>query len=344
MKIPKATKLPSGSWYVNVMVEGKRISITASTKKEAEQEAAALKSGAKTPQRKSALTVTEAVDRYISSKGAVLSPSTVAGYRRIQKNLLPPIADIPLPNLTREQVQRWVNQMAKQGKKPKTIANAHGLLNATLAAYLPEMALHTTLPQRVKPEINIPTEAELQKILETAKGTKYELPIMLAVWLGLRASEIRGLRWADIDGEYIEIRRAIVQGEDGPVEKGTKTYSGKRVLHLPPYIADLIQAQDHGQGHIVNLSGHAMYNGFERICEKAGVPHFRFHDLRHANASIMLALGIPDKYAQERMGHATNNMLKTVYQHTMREESERVAERVDNYFEEKLQMKLQMGN
>ena len=338
MKIPKATKLPSGSWYVNVMVNGQRISITMPTKKEAEREAAALKSGVKSAQHNIALTVTEAFDRYIDSKSAVLSPATVAGYRRIQKNLLEPIANMPLATLTQEQVQRWVNALVKQGKKPKTVSNAHGLLSAVLTSYRPNMTLRTTLPQKVKPEIAIPSEAELSAIFKAAKETKYELPILLAVWLGLRASEIRGLKWEDIDGEYISVKRAIVQGEAGPVEKGTKTFSGTRALHLPPYLAALIQAQDHSKEHIVNLSGHAMYNGFERICEKAGVPHFRFHDLRHMNASVMLAVGVPDKYAQERMGHATDNMLKTVYQHTIQEEQKKYSEEIDQRFEELLQL------
>lgn len=332
MKIPKAVKLPSGSWYVNVMVKGKRLSITAPTKREAENEAAAIKSGAKAMSH-APLSVTQALDRYIDSKSAVLSPATVAGYRRIQKNLFGPIADYVLSSLTQEQVQRWVNQLVKQGKKPKTVSNAHGLLSAVIGAYRPEMVLRTTLPQKVKPEISIPTEAELSAIFETARGTKYELPIMLAVWMGLRASEIRGLKWEDIDGEYISVKRAIVQGEAGPVEKGTKTFSGTRILHLPPYLADLIQAQDHSKEHIVNLSGHAMYNGFERICEKAGVPHFRFHDLRHMNASVMLAVGVPNKYAQERMGHATDNMLKTVYQHTIQEEQKKYSDEIDQRFE-----------
>lgn len=338
MKIPKAVKLPSGSWYVNVMVGGKRLSITAPTKRDAEKEAAAIKSGAKAAQFSQSLSVTQALDRYIDSKSAVLSPATIAGYRRIQKNLLEPIAGYPLSNLTQEQVQRWVNQLAKQGKKPKTVSNAHGLLSAVIGAYRPEMVLRTTLPQKVKTEISIPTETELSAIFDAAKGTKYELPIMLAVWLGLRASEIRGLKWEDIDGEYISVKRAIVQGEAGPVEKGTKTFSGTRALHLPPYLAALIQAQDHSREHIVNLSGHAMYNGFERICEKAGVPHFRFHDLRHMNASVMLAVGVPNKYAQERMGHATDNMLRTVYQHTIQEEQKKYSEEIDQRFEELLHL------
>lgn len=333
MKIPKAVKLPSGSWYVNVMVGGKRLSITAPTKRDAEKEAAAIKSGAKAAQFSQSLSVTQALDRYIDSKSAVLSPATIAGYRRIQKNLLEPIAGYPLSNLTQEQVQRWVNQLAKQGKKPKTVSNAHGLLSAVIGAYRPEMVLRTTLPQKVKTEISIPTEAELSAIFDAAKGTKYELPIMLAIWLGLRASEIRGLKWEDIDGEYISVKRAIVQGEAGPIEKGTKTFSGTRTLHLPPYLVALIQAQDHSKEHIVTLSGHAMYNGFERICEKAGVPHFRFHDLRHMNASVMLAVGVPNKYAQERMGHATDNMLKTVYQHTIQEEQKKYSEEIDQRFE-----------
>ena len=50
----------------------------------------------------------------------------------------------------------------------------------------------------------------------------------------------------------------------------------------------------------------------------------------------MLALGIPDKYAMERMGHASTNMLKTVYQHTIKSKSDEVADKVDGFFEEKL--------
>lgn len=63
--------------------------------------------------------------------------------------------------------------------------------------------------------------------------------------------------------------------------------------------------------------------------------HFRLHDMRHANASIMLALGVLDEYAMERMGHAANNMLKTVYQHTMRSTQDEVADVVDDYFAKK---------
>lgn len=62
------------------------------------------------------------------------------------------------------------------------------------------------------------------------------------------------------------------------------------------------------------------------------IPHFTIHSLRHANASAMLKLNIPDKYAMERMGHSTPNMLKQVYQHIFRDEQTKVANKMNDYF------------
>lgn len=76
------------------------------------------------------------------------------------------------------------------------------------------------------------------------------------------------------------------------------------------------------------------------MCDKYGLKHYRFHDLRHVQASVMLMLNVPDKYAMERMGHASTNMLKNVYQHTMKSKSEEVADKVDQYFLEQLHMNL----
>ena len=335
MKVPKPRKLSSGKYRIQPMIDGRRISQVFDTPEEALFWAAGLKTKMKeahTPARR--LTVANAADQYIESRSAVLSPSTIAGYKRIRKNLMSGISTVQLADLTHDSVQRWVNSLARSGKKPKTIQNAHGFLSAILREYRPDFALHTTLPQKEKAEIQIPTEEEVVAIVNAARGTKYELPITLAIWLGLRASEIRGLRWKDIQGDYVLIRTAIVAGEDGPVEKGTKTYSGSRKIHLPPYLQQLIASQPHIDDHIVHLSGHAIYNGFVRICQKAGVPHFRFHDLRHLNASVMLAENIPDKYSMKRMGHATNNMLKTTYQHTIKEKEYAFDEIIDGRFEE----------
>ena len=96
---------------------------------------------------------------------------------------------------------------------------------------------------------------------------KYKLPIMLAIWLSLRVSEILGLKWIDIDSDYIHIHRAVVTGKDGPVEKGTKTYH-----NIPAYIKQLLDAQPHAKEHIINMSEKAICSGFVRICQKQGLP------------------------------------------------------------------------
>ena len=334
MRIPEPKQLPSGKWRIQVMVDNQRIGRTFDTPEDAIYWAAGIKTKSKEAESSPKnLTVSAAIDRYIESKSAILSPSTIAGYKKIKSNLMANIGTVKLGDLTQEKVQRWANSLAKN-KSPKTIANAHGLLSAVLGEYRPSMTLHTTLPQKIKPDIQIPSETEIKAILDTAKGTKYELPIVLAVWLGLRQSEILGLTWDCVDGDTIHIKQAIVMGENGPVEKGTKTYSGTRAIHLPDYIKNLLDTTPHRGDHIVRMSGKAIYSGFSRICEKAGVPHFRFHDLRHTNASVMLASGIPDKYSMKRMGHATNNMLKTTYKHTIKEKEAEYDQRIDSYFED----------
>jgi integrase len=319
MKLPQPRQKENGRWIVQVMVDGKRVGKEFDTQHEALFWAAGLKTKQQEYKRNpSKMTVTQAVDRYIESKSSVLSPSTIRGYRGIQETRMDDILEVHLEDLTQERVQRWVNGLAKR-VSAKTVANAHGLLSTVLREYRPSMVLRTTLPQKVRPDIQIPSESDLKDIMAAAKGTRYELPIALAIWLGLRQSEIVGLTWDCFKGDTLHIRQAVVEGENGPEQKGTKTYSGKRTIKLPQYLKDLIEAQPKTGDQITPLSGHAIYNGFSRICEKAGVPHYRFHDLRHANASIMLSLGIPDKYSMKRMGHATNNMLKTTYQHTIKE-------------------------
>lgn len=332
MKIPKATKLPSGSWNVKLMVDGVRLSITEPAKKEAEAKAAAVKLGMQSAQKRRDITVGEAIDLYIESKDAVLSPSTIAGYKKQRVNTLQSIMDIPVASLTQEAVQVAINNMART-KSPKYVKNAHGLLTAALRIYRPDFVLHTTLPQKEKHEIVIPSTEDVQKIARFVKGKKFELPFLLAAWMGLRASEIRGLTWDCIEKDTIHIKHALVDGPDGPVLKLTKTYSSDRVLPAPPYIMQLIAAQPHTDEFVIHYNRNQLYKCLERACKSLGLQRYRFHDLRHYQASVMLSMGVPDKYAMERMGHASTNMLKNVYQHTMAEKSKEIASAINAFFE-----------
>lgn len=325
------------------MVDGKRISVVEDTPELAHATAVALKAGLKEQnKRPGALCLTEAIDRYIDSKDAVLSPATIAGYRRIQKNDFPELMGKKLDEITKEEIQKSVNRMAKT-KSSKSVRNAHGLLSAICKAYRPDFRLTTTLPQKEKYDVAIPDENDMIKLMETANGTEFELPLLLAMWLGLRASEIRGLTWDCIKDGKLHIKSAIVDGTDGPVKKGTKSFSGNRWVILPGYIEDLINKQKKTDEYIIHMTGQALYKRCARLCEKAGVQHYRFHDLRHAAASVAMMLGVPNTYNQKRMGHKTDHMLKTTYLHTIASKATEYDHTIDDYFS-KLHTKIHTEN
>lgn len=330
---PRPVELPSGKWRCQVMVKGKRIDVIEDSPETAHAKALAIKAGLLEKEEKTSenMTVGDAIDRYIESKDAVLSPSTIRGYKSLRRSAMTSIEREPLKGLTQERVQRFVNSLAREHSS-KYVANAHGLLSAAVSMYRPNMILRTTIPQKEKKEIQIPTMEEIRFIAEKSKGTNFELPFLLATWMGLRASEIRGLTWESIEGDMLHIKQALVRGEKQMELKKTKTYSGDRKIKIPPYIMELIKNTPHKSEYIVKCSHNTLYMRFARLLEKYGLPHYRFHDLRHVQASVMLALGVPDKYAMERMGHATTNMLKNVYQHTMKDKADSVADAVDDYF------------
>ena len=101
-------------------------------------------------------------------------------------------------------------------------------------------------------------------------------------------------------------------------------------------IMDMIEKTDaykQGEGYIETRSVTAIGCRFRRVLAKAGVPHMTFHQLRHMNASVMAALNVPEKYAQERGGWKTPHTMKRVYQHTFSREREVVDKTIDNFFE-----------
>ena len=331
----KAQKLPSGSYRVQISLDGQRVSVTATTEDEAIYQAMLLKTGKK--QKSNALTVGQCIDDYIDSKENILSPKTIYVYRQIRNNGLAELCDIPLSDLTNQHIQAHVNKLALK-KSAKTVINAHSLLASVLNVYAPDMRLRTTLPKKPKKIKQLPEVAE---ILAAVTGTDIELPCLLALWLGLRMSEIRGAKKTDIKNGVLTIHNTIITVGGKHVEKDmTKTIESTRQLSLPERLQSLISALPDEQEYLTPLSGQAIYKRFKRILKNNNLPDITFHDLRHLNASILLALGIPDKYAMERGGWSSPSVLKAVYQHTFSDERKAVDTKIDNYFISLLHTKL----
>ena len=338
--MPTTEKLPSGMWRTRAFYKDEngrhQKSFTAETKKESELQALQFLNSKKKTIKGTDMTLKEAFSAYVKARENVLSPSTVNYYHKLRDTYLKSLIELKLSNITEEGIQYAINVEAKD-HAPKTVRNISGALSAVLKAYRPEFVYTVKLPQKEKPEIYIPTSEEIKKLLEHFKDTEMEIPIMLAAFLGLRQSEIVGLKWKNVseDCKTIKIDSAIVSGEDNKLfEKAPKSTAGNRTLSVPEELAEKLKKAERHTEYVTQLTATAIYKRFSKALKTLGIKHFRFHDLRHYNASVMLSLNIPNKYAQARMGHATDNMLKNVYQHLMSEKEKEVNENVNKYFDD----------
>lgn len=342
----QARKLPSGKWRVRVFDKetGKCVSFTEDTERKANY-AALQWQLEKNRKEKVGITVGEAVDRYIDGRDGVLSPKTVSEYRRMRANHISgDFSLIPVSEVTQEMVQMEVKKLSSSISprthkriSPKTVKNFHGLLSGALKEHRPELVLTTSLPTVPKKFIELPP---VEDVLKAIKGTDIELPAMLAMWLSLSASEIRGIKVDAIKDGVLTIKESVVQVDGVAVHKNaTKAYERTRRLAAPPYIMGLIEKTDaykNGFGYIETRSGKAITCRFQRVLKNAGVDRMTFHQLRHMNASIMALLNVPTKYAQERGGWKTDYTMKRVYQHTFSKERDAVDRTIDSFFEERL--------
>ena len=330
----KAQKLPSGSYRVQIMLDGKRVSVTASSEDEAIYQAMLLKSGKKTQNKR---TVGQCIDEYIASKENILSPKTTLVYKQIRNNGLAELCDIPLSDLTNQHIQVHINKLSLT-RSAKTVHNAHGLLVAVLNVFNPDFRVRTTLPKIQKKIKQFP---EAAKIIQAIQGTDIELPCLMALWLGMRLSEIRGAKKTDINNGILTIHNTIITVGGKHVEKDmTKTFDSTRQISLPEHLKSLISALPDKQVYLTTLSGQMIYKRFKRILKENDLPDITFHDLRHMNASIMLALGVPDKYAMERGGWSSPSVMKSVYQHTLTDKRKAVDSKIDSYFENLMHTKM----
>ena len=334
----KPKKTQNGRWTVRVYdhtdADGKQHykRITRDTKDECMVAAAMAHRDRGQKPAKPAMTVGDACDRYIELC-ALLSPATLDGYRKARANGFAHLMPVPVADLTEELVQDAINTEALRiGRKgpisPKTVSNEWGLISSSLWKIC-RLKFDVRLPRRKK---NLKEYPDPHLVIAAIRGTDIELPCMLALWLSFSMSEIRGLQWRDLKGDVLTINRVIVDvGTVPTVKEIAKTDARIRRHRVPPYILELMEQADHSQPWIVPKNHAQIYHRFVRLTTAAGLD-LTFHELRHLNASVMLQLGVPEKYAMERGGWSTPNTMRTVYQHTFSAQRVAVDDQVDAYF------------
>ena len=327
MKIPKARKLPSGAWFCRVRIDGQDISITRPTEKEAVAEAMAIKAGvkeaAKQPKKR---TVTAAIDDYIAERQNVISPATVAGYRRIQHLRFQSMMNKDIHTLTAADWQRAVNLEARvrsqhDSSKPisaKTLKNSWGLMASVIAAATGEK-ISVRLPQVIPHKKAWLTPKQIPVFVEVIKGDPIEIPALLAL-CSLRRSELINLRWCDIDLEQniLRVDGAAVFDEHGELVRKaeTKNVSSRRTVPIMPPLHDALQRADRKGEYIVTWYPNSIIRRINRICEQNSLPKVGLHGLRHSFASLANHLGVPEDVTMEIGGWSDFATMRKIYTHT----------------------------
>lgn len=331
----KKNQLPSGNIRIQVYdytdVDGKKHykSFTAPTRQEAKYLAAQWKAG-KANKKPARITLYEAVERYIDAKSGVLSPSTIIGYKRMQEYRMKDIGRIWLDELNSTDVQIWVSDLSKT-LSPKYVRNLYGLLSAATEMFAPDLTLKVSLPEKKRPELYCPSDDDIKKLLKHVAGTELEIAILLAAFGPMRRGEICALESSDIKGNKVSVTKSMVLGPNRELYvKQPKTYGSYREIEYPEFVIKRIKGRE---GRIISLDPDAVSNRFKVAIKQAGLPHFRFHDLRHYAASIMHAIGVPDQYILERGGWASDNVMKTVYRNTINIETIRQTQKINEHFQ-----------
>ena len=281
-----------------------------------------------------------------------LAVATYSSYAAMIKKPVGPYfrqRNLTLRELEARHLQMFYSEMLRK-VKPNTVIHYHAIIHLALKyAVKTDMLVQNVSDKVDRPKKNsfqpvFLSAEEMQKMFEALRGTKLELPVLVAAFYGFRRGEVLGLKWDAIDFERgtISVIRTVttitVDGKQTEIEQqSAKTKSSLRTLPLigsfREYFLQVKEAQELNKQVCGNCYNHE-YDGFvfveelgermrvnyltsafPKFLEDHGLRRMRFHDLRHSCASLLLANGVPLKHIQEWLGHSDFTTTANIYAH-----------------------------
>lgn len=281
-----------------------------------------------------------------------LAVATYSSYAAMIKKPVGPYfrqRNLTLRELEARHLQMFYSEMLRK-VKPNTVIHYHAIIHSALKyAVKTDMLVQNVADKVDRPKKNgfqpvFLSAEEMQKMFEALRGTKLELPVLVAAFYGFRRGEVLGLKWDAIDFERgtISVIRTVttitVEGKQMEIEQqSAKTKSSLRTLPLigsfREYFLQVKEAQELNKQICGNCYNHE-YDGFvfvdelgermranyltsafPKFLEDHGLRRMRFHDLRHSCASLLLANGVPLKHIQEWLGHSDFTTTANIYAH-----------------------------
>jgi integrase len=293
-----------------------------------------------------------------------VKPNSYKQYKYIvNKYLIPSLGQVTIQKLTAAKVQAFYSQKLEEGLSPRSVILIHAVLhraleNAVKWGLVPRNVTKlVSLPHVERYDAQILTTDQAVKLLEVARGSRIEAMILIALTTGMRRGELLALHWDDVDFEkgmvYVRRTTSWITGY-GYKESEPKTKAGRRKIVLAKVALEALKEHRVHQSEARSKASDkwcengiifcSVYGGFfnpakvleifKQLLKDAGLPHMRFHDLRHSAATILLVAGVHPKVVQERLGHSTIAMTMDVYSHVLPSMQQEAAEKIDDMFQE----------
>jgi integrase len=257
------------------------------------------------------------------------------------------------------EIQGFLNEKQDDGLSASTVKYLHAVLHRALGQAVRwglaqrNAASLVTPPRVVREEVKVWTPEEARTFLNAIDGHRLEALYSVALAVGLRQGEALGLRWDDVDlaGATLTVRRQL-QRVDGVFQLvETKTDRSRRTVALPTFAVAALRAHRSRQLEDRMLAGQDwqgdawglvfmtrrgtpldaknVTHRFQDLLARLGLSRMRFHDLRHACASLMLAQGEHPRVVMETLGHSQISMTMNTYSHVIPALQREAASRMD---------------
>ena len=294
----------------------------------------------------------------VGAEGSV-RPSTLDKYRRdLEHHVLPRLGHIQLASLGPQHLQHCYSQLISSGLSPASVRHVHAALHRALHQAVRwgiisrNVADLVVLPQARRTNWHVLTASEVRRLLAEAAGDRLEAVYALACTAGMRRGEVLALRWRDVDLDrsVLSVTGSLQRGVEGLTISEPKTVRSRRLVALSGIAVEALRRRHSRQvgerllaGSIWRESdlvftsavggpvepGNMLRRSFWPLLAQAGLPHVRFHDLRHTAATQMLSRGVHPKVASELLGHATVGITLDLYSHVSESMQREAAQAMD---------------
>lgn len=307
---------------------------------------------------------------FLSARASHIAQTTYALYRRnLTLHILPVVGDLRIDAVRCEHVEEVLTSASNHSRTKKhgnkladaALRNIWSAISMCLQYAVRNDWLARNVAARVQPPQRTPREPimfspeMLKRILDALVNSEVEGPAVFALGTGARRGEICALRWSDIDLQHSTFavsRSAANVGRD-IIYKVPKTKKSVRTDALPQFVTEMLsklRSQDSNGCYSTVRSAAAtvalvftradgspwdpneLSRKFSRLIHAKLLGPFRFHDLRHANASIAFEVGVPPLTISESLGHSNLTITSNTYVHLTSESKRQKADRIDEYF------------